>query len=35
LPKATRAYIDTVGELLQLPVWLVSIGPDREQTILA
>jgi adenylosuccinate synthase len=24
-----------VGELLQLPVWLVSIGPDREQTILA
>ncbi|MFM8221544.1 MAG: adenylosuccinate synthase [Planctomycetaceae bacterium] len=35
LPKATRAYIDMVGELLHLPVWLVSIGPDREQTILA
>ncbi|MCY2967476.1 MAG: adenylosuccinate synthase [Planctomycetota bacterium] len=34
LPKETRAYLDTLSELMQLPVWLVSIGPDREQTIL-
>lgn len=33
LPKAARAYIDTVQRLVGLPVSLVSVGPDRDQTI--
>jgi len=33
-PKEARAYLDTLSEIMGLPVWLVSIGPDREQTIL-
>ena len=32
-PKTARAYIDTISELLDLPVTIVSIGPDREQTV--
>ena len=27
------AYIDRLAELLELPVSIVSVGPDREQTI--
>jgi adenylosuccinate synthase len=33
-PKAARQYIDTVGELVDRPVEIVSIGPDREQTVM-
>ncbi len=33
LPAAARRYIDRVSELLGLPVSIVSVGPDREQTI--
>jgi adenylosuccinate synthase len=33
LPAAARRYIDRIAELLRLPVSIVSIGPDREQTI--
>ncbi|MBM4074914.1 MAG: adenylosuccinate synthase, partial [Planctomycetes bacterium] len=33
LPAGARAYIDTVSELMGLPVKFISIGPDREQTI--
>jgi adenylosuccinate synthase len=33
LPAAARRYIDRVGELVGLPVSVVSVGPDREQTI--
>lgn len=33
LPKETRTYLDTLGELLGSPVAILSIGPDREQTI--
>jgi adenylosuccinate synthase len=33
LPAAARSYIDVVGELVGRPVDIVSIGPDREQTI--
>jgi adenylosuccinate synthase len=33
LPAAARRYIDRLGELLGLPVNIVSVGPDREQTI--
>jgi adenylosuccinate synthase len=34
LPSSARAYIDELSELLSLPVSIVSVGPDREQTIL-
>jgi adenylosuccinate synthase len=33
LPAAARRYIDRLAELLALPVAFVSVGPDREQTI--
>ena len=34
LPAAARRYVDRLGELLGLPVTIVSVGPDREQTII-
>jgi adenylosuccinate synthase len=34
LPTAARRYVDQVSELVGLPVSIVSVGPDREQTIL-
>ena len=34
LPGAARRYVERVAELVQLPVSIVSVGPDREQTIL-
>jgi adenylosuccinate synthase len=34
LPAAARRYIDRVSELVGLKVSVVSVGPDREQTIL-
>jgi adenylosuccinate synthase len=33
LPKAARRYVDRISELLELPVKIISVGPDREQTI--
>jgi adenylosuccinate synthase len=33
LPAAARRYIDRLMELLQLPISIVSVGPDRAQTI--
>jgi adenylosuccinate synthase len=33
-PKNARLYIDTLGELIGAPVEIVSIGPDREQTVM-
>ncbi len=33
LPAAAKRYIDRISELVQLPVSIVSVGPDREQTI--
>jgi adenylosuccinate synthase len=35
LPKQARAYLDTIAELLEFPPEIVSVGPDREQTIFA
>jgi adenylosuccinate synthase len=35
LPPAARRYVDRLAELLGLPVTIVSVGPDRAQTILA
>jgi adenylosuccinate synthase len=34
LPAAAREYLDRIRELLGRPVEMVSVGPDREQTIL-
>jgi adenylosuccinate synthase len=33
LPAAARRYVDRVAELVGLPVSVVSVGPDRAQTI--
>ncbi len=35
LPARARAYLDRISELAGAPVALVSVGPDREQTIIA
>jgi adenylosuccinate synthase len=35
LPAGARRYIDRLAELIGLPVAIVSVGPDRAQTILA
>ena len=34
LPTGARQYVDTISELLNVPAKFISIGPDREQTIL-
>ena len=33
LPDAARRYVDRLSALLGLPVSIISVGPDREQTI--
>ena len=33
LPKLARNYLDRISQLLGRPVEVVSVGPDREQTI--
>jgi adenylosuccinate synthase len=35
LPAAARRYVDRLTELLGLPVSILSVGPDRAQTIFA
>jgi len=35
LPDNARRYLDRLSQLLGRPVAVVSVGPDREQTILA
>lgn len=35
LPKEARAYLDTVQELIGTPLSIVSVGPDREQTMMS
>jgi adenylosuccinate synthase len=34
LPAAASGYIDAIADLIGRPVSVVSVGPDREQTIL-
>jgi len=34
LPPAALRYLDRLGQLVGCPVSVVSVGPDREQTIL-
>ena len=33
LPPATRSYLQRIEELVGVPVGIVSVGPDREETI--
>ena len=33
LPAAARRYVDRLGELLALPISIISVGPDRSQTL--
>lgn len=33
LPPAAHAYLKRIGELIGVPVKIISVGPDREQTI--
>ncbi len=35
LPPQARGYLDAITELLEFPVEIVSVGPDREQTMFA
>jgi adenylosuccinate synthase len=35
LPTNARRYVDRLTELLELPISIISVGPDREQTIMA
>lgn len=35
LPAPARAYIDRIGQLVGKPVEIVSVGPDRAQTMFA
>ena len=34
LPSAARRYVERLSQLLGLPVSIISVGPDREQTVL-
>ncbi len=34
LPATARRYLDRLSALIELPISIVSVGPDREQTIL-
>lgn len=34
LPKNARAYLNKLEELVGIPIKIVSVGPDREQTII-
>ncbi|MBC8073763.1 MAG: adenylosuccinate synthase [Deltaproteobacteria bacterium] len=33
LPRSVRAYLDLVSETVEVPIALISVGADREQTI--
>lgn len=33
LPAAARGYIERIAELCEVPIALVSVGPDRERTL--
>jgi len=33
LPARCRRYLETLSRLVEAPIFLVSVGPDREQTI--
>ena len=34
LPKNAQAYVRRLGELIEKPIEIVSVGPEREQVII-
>ena len=34
LPENAKKYIEKIEELVKVPVDIVSVGPDREQTMI-
>jgi adenylosuccinate synthase len=34
LPAAARTYLERISKLLGRPIAIVSVGPDRDQTII-
>lgn len=34
LPRETRKYVETIKELVELPVSIISVGPGRDETIM-
>jgi adenylosuccinate synthase len=34
IPEAARAYLQRIAELLQVPIDIISTGPDRDETII-
>jgi adenylosuccinate synthase len=35
LPANARKYLDRLSQIIRIPVEIISVGPDREQTIMA
>ncbi|HMP08441.1 MAG TPA: adenylosuccinate synthetase, partial [Lacipirellulaceae bacterium] len=33
LPDNARRYLDRIGELIGVPIEMISVGPERDQTI--
>ena len=33
LPQNTKLYVNRVAELLEIPIKIISVGPNRNQTI--
>ena len=33
LPEAAKAYVHKIEEVTEVPVGMISVGPDRKQTI--
>ena len=33
MPAATQSYLKRVAELVGVPIQIISVGPDREETI--
>ena len=34
LPEAARHYVERISELVEVPLGIVSVGPNRSQTII-
>jgi adenylosuccinate synthase len=34
LPTAAKRYIERLAQLMACPIWIISVGPGREQTII-
>jgi adenylosuccinate synthase len=34
LPEACKTYIETLERVCRCPIWMVSVGPDRAETMM-